>query len=152
MKKFITILLLLITLTANSQIKFGSNLEFGYEDRITTINEISPIYYPTDNFVSVPSIMRYDTISHSARYKNNMFAKIDIECNYKNFSIYTNQKTYFTPINIVRYNPLLIEFIIGANYKYKNIQISYEHLCIHSIDNITLNGGYNRVSAKLKLF
>ena len=151
-KQVIVFLLMLSSLMTYSQVKFHGTFETGYEDRTTTITTVDPLFRANDNYVTRPVIVGYDTVSHVARYKNSLYGTLEFKGDYKGFSVYTNQKTYFRPNSLIRYEPLLIEFRIGAMYKYKQLSIGYEHMCMHSIDQFTFNGGYDRISVRLELF
>lgn len=129
MKKLLLITLVLFSLSCSAQVKMKSFIETGFENRTIVIDG--------NGFYNL---------------QKSCFSTINITATYKNFSIYSTNKTYFKPITIVGYKPNQIEFYAGIKYTFKNINIKYEHLCSHGIDNDLFYDTYDRFSIQLNIF
>lgn len=150
MKKTLAIItFLLLTLIANAQIKFHGNFEAGYESRLTSITWYSLHTYIYDN--NEPGFSFYLPNDRGNELKA-YYATFDMSSEYKNFTLYANNRTYFKFSNISSYSPEYIQFTLGLKYEYKKIAVSYEHMCGHSIDILRFNDAYDRFSLRIKLF
>jgi hypothetical protein len=129
MKKLLLIALVLLSLSSSAQVKIKSFIEAGYENRTIAIND--------NGFYN---------------FQKSCFSTYNITSQYKNFSLHSTNKVYFRPLRLFGYNPHQIEFYIGAKYTYKSIDIKYEHLCSHGIENNTFYDTYDRISIQLKIF
>lgn len=136
MKKLIFFSLLLFiypTCIVFSQIETGGSLELGYENRIIRLNE------------GTPTGMEIQ----SNLLKKSEFAKINLNADYKNLSVYTGVKSYFQCEKIHVYDPLQIEYTVGLNYKVNCFLFKAEHLCSHSIESKIFYEVYDRFSVEI---
>jgi hypothetical protein len=133
MKLWFSILLLSSTLLVPGQIKLNSSLETGYEDRIINVYESG---FPT------PA---------TAYFKNSIFSTFDISAAYKGLNLYSDVKTNYYSFTLVQYNPVQVQYRIGASYSLNRVEFKYEHLCSHSIEAQNFYEGYDRISVKVKL-
>lgn len=136
-RKILVLVLLCLSFMSYGQIKFNGDFETGYEDR-------SMIFYDSV----------YNKVEHYsiAKFKDNMYGMLKFNSEFKGFSIYTSNKTYFVPLTLISYNPLLTEYRIGAKYKYKRFIVGYEHMCSHSIDRKYFREAHDRFFFHIKLF
>jgi len=123
---------LVLSLSASAQVKMGSSVEVGYEDRFLSIYD-------------------YNLPTAIAHFKNNMTSTVEVFARYKKITVYTDVKTYIKPMSPVEYQPLLSQYRIGANYSWRFLEFKYEHLCSHSVDMAYFHEGYDRVSIKIWL-
>ena len=138
MKKFFIFILLLFfsqKFQAQDKKELKPFFEFGYQDNIIILREFH-------NFNNVLS----------ADLRNTFYGKMFFSVQYKNFSFYTSDKTYFIPIKIYSYDPKLSEFIIGGSYRWKSFCLNYEHMCAHSFRNNNINFGYDKVAIKINFY
>jgi hypothetical protein len=128
MKKLMCLLLVVLSLSVQGQIKFKSSLEMGYEN------------------------WGFDTGAGGViRLRNNMFSAFNISAGYKGFNLYTDLKTFMTPVSIVSYRPNQTEYIIGLRYSIDRFELNAEHLCSHSTGKFVYQEFYDRVSIKINL-
>jgi hypothetical protein len=116
------------------KIKTGGSLEMGYEDRLIRFIDNHGDYY------GYPWLL------------NKGFATISLNSSYRNFSIYTDVKTYFECDKIYVYDPVQIEYWIGMTYKLGRFEFCIEHLCSHSISSNFFHEGHDKASVKVKLW
>ncbi|MFH1503357.1 MAG: hypothetical protein ABIE36_01745 [Candidatus Diapherotrites archaeon] len=134
MKNIFIFLLLLFSIQTYSQIKVGGSAEGGYEDRLIRLKDDKGNDYA------------------SSFLREKEFAEIYIAANYKKFFLYTKIKTYFEYEKLYKYNPLQVEYTLGATYKFKWIELGYEHLCSHTIKFYFFEEAYDRFSVKSMLW
>ncbi|MGY4884281.1 MAG: hypothetical protein ACP5NZ_01750 [Nanobdellota archaeon] len=133
MKVLIFLLVFLIYPFHNafSQIKTGGSLELGYEDRKIRLDDNAGTTY------------------QSLWLKENEFAKINLNADYKKFSIYTGVKSYFQCEKIHIYDPLQVEYTVGINYKINCFLFKAEHMCSHSIESKSFYESYDKFSVEI---
>jgi hypothetical protein len=119
-------MLLMTSVFIQAQINFHSSIETGYENRELTFQG-NGLY----------------------TMNNSCYSVLSISSDYKNFSLYTNTKTFYKPIATFYNSPKQIEFYIGMKYNLtKKLSFGFEHLCSHSIDSDIFYDSYNRISIK----
>lgn len=116
-----------------SQIETGGSLELGYENRILRLNE------GTAAGMEIQSNL----------LNKSEFAKINLNADYKNLSLYTGVKSYFQCEKIHSYDPLQIEYTVGLNYKINCFLFKAEHMCSHSIESKIFYEVYDRFSVEI---
>ncbi|MEK6833770.1 MAG: hypothetical protein AABY32_07035 [Nanoarchaeota archaeon] len=117
------------------KIKFNGSFETGYEDKKLGFN--NPEY--VDHYFV-------------AEFKNNLYGILELTSEFKGFSVYINNKTYFFPENLLNYNPMLTEYKIGTKYDYKRFTLGYEHMSSHSLDRDYFTEAYDRFFINIKFF
>jgi hypothetical protein len=134
MKKLILIFALLLAalVSFGQTIETSGIFETGYEEKRALIymNEV-----PTAGVKIKP-----------------FFGYLYFDAQWKNIKAYTSNKTYFDKGDKIYFNPLQSEFKIGLSYEYKKILLGAEHMCSHSIDELILNEGYNKIFVRVKMF
>lgn len=134
MKNLILFLLILLSCPAHqvfSQIKTGGSLELGYEDRKMRLDDNAGTTY------------------QSLWLKKSEFAKINLNADYKGFSLYTGVKSYFKCEKIHVYDPLQVEYTVGLNYKINCFLFKAEHMCSHSIEFNSFYEVYDKFSVEI---
>jgi len=139
MKRIITILFLLLSISTFAQLSKSVYVDFGYDNT-------NYFYYQVDNSIIIDKMV----------YVNkSLFTNIGIDINYKfnnfNFRVFSENKTHIDPIKIYSYRPHLIDFDIGAEINYNNISFIYKHRCTHSIDILSVKGGYDIFFIRYKI-
>lgn len=110
------------------KIKTEGSLKLGYEDRLIRLWEGQSL----------------TTFYRSYWLSKKEFAEIHIAASYKNLSLYTNVKTYFEYEKFYRYNPVQVEYYLGAAYKIKRVEIGWKHLCSHALKYDAFHEAYDR--------
>lgn len=136
MKNYVIILTLcLISFTGFSQaIKPYGMFETGYENRQT-------MFYTTEYERFVLGILPTNIVKP-------FFGSLHAGVSYKGFEVHTISKTYFSKDRSIYFDPMLVEYKIGASYSYKFIKIGYEHMCAHTVAGLKFSDMYDRISVR----
>jgi hypothetical protein len=141
MKTKLIIAFLLITNLALSQenkIKTSGIFETGYEDRRTLI-------FPADTLYKIYGVLPvYDLQA--------FYGHLYFDATYKGLKVYTSDKTWFNKDRSIYFNPMQIEYKIGASYTIKAFVFGYEHMCNHTIEGKNFADSYDRLYLRVKLF
>jgi hypothetical protein len=140
MKHLILFYFILQSIICSGQIKIIPSIELGYINRIPSMQKTILV----DDVLKTSSFFYYDL-------KNSMFSNIALQGEWKSFTFFVANETYFKPKTMFSYKPNQIEYIIGGSYKYNVFEFKASHMCSHSIDRRKFNDGYNRISVKINL-
>ena len=138
MKKITLLLLLLISSLCYSQIHTVVAIEAGYETRSLGFNDFSvqPVTFKTIDWL-----------------ENKAVTTISVDVLFKNITVYTDIKTYITPIHLYSYRPYQIQYLSGIQYEFAKIPLSLRatHMCSHSVDSRMFREAFTTVTARLTI-
>lgn len=58
----------------------------------------------------------------------------------------TEQNTDMVKGALHMFSPYNTEYYMRAGYRYKQVYVQYEHLCVHGVDRYNPDGGHDRVT------
>jgi len=135
MKIIAIILMSLMCINSNGQIKTSGYIEIGWLSDQSSINET---HYKTtggsnDGFTDISNIKRFENI---IRYdKNSFYADIVLLFKFKKIHLEQTLYSSFNYENGCSFKPLEIKYQTRLFYKMKSFKIGYEHMCLHPIIN-----------------
>ena len=146
---YAVILLMLLSIRANSQIVFKSYAEAGYYNGNLEWTEMRA------HIITDPSGAKYNGVvpvenGINDYLRNQCYTELNFSAAWKGLTASTNLLTVIKPFSVISYLPLQTQYDISLTYQYnKRLLLNVAHMCTHSTESYVFRGGHTKLGIRV---